>query len=118
TLMRAIETSSKRDVRGAHVFDRFNLVSLVNQALPFGEWIVHLRVAAQQIRESIVSRRRVTKRTHEQATHETHDTVPVSYAAPSQARPAPFRAARAVCRQMLNTGSCSDGSSCKYSHAV
>jgi hypothetical protein len=47
--MHAIEVSSKKDVRGVHVFDRLNTTSKIHHAQPFKDWMVHLRVEAQQI---------------------------------------------------------------------
>jgi hypothetical protein len=119
TLMNAIETSNKRDVRRAHVFDRFNVVSKIHAKDSFDEWLVHIRVEAQQIRDAIageVGSQRGVKRDG------AEDTLPVSFVTPSTPpsnRPPPLRAARrgdAICFNMQNTGACSFGARCKFSH--
>ena len=125
TLMLAIEASNKKDVRGIHVYDRFNVVSKIHLKSSFEEWMMQIRVEAQQIRDAIqgeVGSRRGVKRTAE----EPHDATPVSYVSSSMPsnRPPPFRAVRrgagggggGVCFNMQKRGSCSFGANCKFSH--
>ena len=146
--MHAIESSSKKDVRGVHVFDRLNTTSKIHSEKAFKEWLVHLRVEAQQIRDAIAdaaSNRRSTKRPHAETDQllARDDSTPIgsvtpltdhgasssSSSAPDpslQHRPPPFHAQRrndrvsekSVCFNMQRTGSCRFGAKCKFSHDV
>ena len=137
--MHAIESSSKKDVRGVHVFDRLNTTSKIHWEKAFSEWMVHLRVEAQQIHDAIaneVVNRRGTKRTHadhaEQSSRE--ESLPISSISfhnaashPSASppnRPPPLHAQRpsradrpsGVCFNMARSGTCRFGAQCKFSH--
>jgi hypothetical protein len=125
--LHAIESSSKKDVRGAHVFDRLNTTSKIHFQVSFTEWMVHMRVEAQHIRDAIVAdgiRRGSNKRAHDNvASDATHtDAVPVSFVnvPPVTNRPPPFRAMRrsqpGPCFNMQATGSCKFGAQCRFSH--
>ena len=132
--LNAIELSSQKDVRGAHVFDRFNTTSKIHYQVSFAEWMTHLRVEAQHIRDAItadVGSRRGTKRAHEKVALDSGhiDSYPVSFVtqgavpqqfAPAGIRPPPFRGQRrstpGPCFNMQNTGSCKFGAQCKFSH--
>lgn len=133
-LLNAIEMSNKKDVRGAHVFDRFNTTAKIYHAVSFSEWMTHLRVEAQHIRDAIttdVANRRGVKRTHENIASDSAqiESFPVSFIAqgatsqqfaPAAARPPLFRAqsrfAPRPCFNMQSTGSCKFGAQCKFSH--
>jgi hypothetical protein len=124
--LHAIESSSKKDVRGAHVFDRLNTTSKIHFQTSFTEWMVHMRVEAQHIRDAVIAestRRGSTKRAHDNAASDaTHsEVVPVSFVnmPPANSRPPPFRAMRRTtgpCFNMQATGSCKFGAQCRFSH--
>ena len=135
--MHAIESSSKKDVRGVHVFDRLNTTSKIHWEKAFSEWMVHLRVEAQQIHDAIVNEvanRRGTKRTHTDHTEQPprEESLPISSISfhgasshPSTSppnRPPPLHAPRradrpsGVCFNMSRSGTCRFGAQCKFSH--
>lgn len=136
--MHAIESSNKKDVRGLHVFDRLNTTSKIHFEKAFQEWMVHLRVEAQQIHDAIaneVENRRGSKRAHaDHVDSSREESVPISLLTPANAPssssampsyrppgPAPFHSQRrdrnpSVCFSMARTGSCKYGAQCRYSH--
>jgi hypothetical protein len=127
TLMAAVEQSGKKDAHGASVFSRLRIVDLVKRSASFEEWLAHLRVEAQQIRDALAdqdmaAKRRGVVRTHAGETR-TVETVPISFVAPSSSSSRPFvapqvtrRAAGQACFLMASTGSCRYGATCRFSH--
>ena len=127
--LHAIESSNKKDVRGSHVFDRLNTTSKIHFQASFTEWMVHMRVEAQHIHDSIMAHRG-TKRPRENSTSDAPatDVLPISFVAspaahgPPTNRPPPFHAGRRgdtgtqVCRDFQQHGSCRFGARCKFSH--
>ena len=129
-IMLAIETSHKKDVRGVHVFDRMNTIAKIHASKSFAEWVVQLRLEAQQIQDAIVKEvgtRRGHKRPADDNTHNgTEPFAPVSYVEmganqhnrpPYQQshRPAPQRSA-APCFNFTKDGSCRFGDRCRFTH--
>ena len=132
--LHAIESSSKKDARGLHVFDRLNTTSQIHFKAPFTEWMVYMRVEAQRIHEAVVAHRGV-KRARENHTADTPhgESIPVSFATPVAAhsgatssqdapprRPPPIHAQRrgqivSLCND-FRRGSCRFGARCKFSH--
>jgi hypothetical protein len=129
--MHAIESSNKKDVRGLHVFDRLNTTSKIHYQASFTEWMVHMRVEAQYIHDSILAHRG-SKRAREHPTSDAPltDALPISFVAPPAAsqgaptnRPPPIHAQRRgntgtapMCRDFQQHGSCRFGARCRFSH--
>jgi hypothetical protein len=136
--MHAIESSNKKDVRGVHVFDRLNTTSKIHFEKAFQEWMVHLRVEAQQIHGAIaneVANRRGTKRAHSDHPDQParEESLPISFVTPigpsssssfmsmPPTRPPAFHSQRSnrappVCFNMARSGTCRFGASCRFSH--
>jgi hypothetical protein len=69
TLMRAIELSHRKDVRGSHVFDRLNTIAKIAVKEKYHEWLTALRTEAQEIQDSI------NTATVQDSSHSARDTV-------------------------------------------
>jgi hypothetical protein len=136
--LHAVEASSKKDVRGAHVFDRLNTTSQIHFQASFTEWMVYMRVEAQHIHDAIMAHRGVKRPREDSGANAPPSgavATPVSFVAQPAAsassshaaqpnRPPPFHAQRnrgdnpSWCRDYRRFGSCRFGAQCKYSHDI
>lgn len=136
-LMGAIEESSKKDARGTHVFDRLNTVSKIHADKPYSEWLSSVRTEAQQIHEAVQNTRGSARSAPSVARSENsprdvsalsimpdpgtsnsrgRKLVVVRRRGGAVAGSGGGSPAATLCRNWQNTGRCSYGASCKFSH--
>ena len=144
-MMRAIELSNKHDALNKHVYDRFNVISLIKSELDYTKWLVYMRMEAQKIQDSINTKQSHTntaaakrkREEHEEQSAKEANSVADAASNPSNTTPAAqqpprhaqrYKATRShynpqthrsniVCKHWLNSGSCSRGNGCRFLHS-
>lgn len=131
TLMTAIEDSPHKDAQNNPVFVRLNTVSKIHLEKPYRDWLMAIRVEAQQIQDSL--HKKGTKRSRD---HDERKETAMEVSFVTSSRPigpggdrkrhvsfvgGPQRGGsehKPLCHNMQYTGKCTFGTRCKFSHSI